>query len=231
MNNQRKFVSSYIFLSKKSAFSLAEVLLTIVIIGVLAVMVIPLLNQGIGKHEILTKVNKANSVLGQTLMKIAYSEGLPIADLSFISEDGDAIFFDKFSNFVDTIKVCKGMSSDCFTTGEIKQLNGTNAGSLGLSSSLVTKDGFVYGWQGKALCGNKGLSNEDLNNCVGSFVVDINGDRLPNRYGYDIFFFPVVDTKGIIPAGKGNKSYDCNRARAGITCAAKVIDDQGVNYH
>ncbi|MGM9994602.1 MAG: type II secretion system protein [Candidatus Avigastranaerophilus sp.] len=222
---------NYISLFKKSAFSLAEVLLTIVIIGVLAVMVIPLLNQGIGRHEILTKVNKANSLLGQTLMKIAYQEGLPIADLSFISEDGDAIFFDKFSNFVDTIKVCKGMTSGCFTTGEITYLNGTNAGSLVLSSSLVTKDGFVYGWQGKALCGDKGLSNEDLNNCVGSFVVDINGDHLPNRYGYDIFFFPVVDTKGIIPAGKGNRSYDCTRARAGITCASKVIDDQGVNYH
>ena len=214
----------------KKGFSLAEVLLTLVIIGVLGAMLVPMMNQGTGRHEILVKVNKAHSVIGQGVMKIAYAEGLPIADLSFIKEDGDVVFFEKFSKFVDTIKLCNGTADGCFPTDDITQLDGLSTSFL-LPYSLITKDGISYGWQNKISCGDKGLSVDDVRNCYGSFVVDINGHKPPNRYGYDIFFFAIVDKKGVVPAGKGNKSYDCRRDRAGITCASKVIDDQGVNYH
>lgn len=210
------------------AFSLAEVLLTIVIIGVLAVVLSPIISQGTGRHEILTKVNKANSVLNQAVMKIAYSEGLPIGDLSFIQEDGVVVFFEKFLKYVDTIKTCPGTAAGCFSTGQIKYLNGADAPGFNLAYSVITKDGLSYGWESSS-CADKGLNSQDLLNCIGSFVVDINGHRPPNRYGYDIFFFTVVDTKGIVPAGKFNKST-CKRDDTGITCASKVIDDQGVNY-
>ena len=214
----------------KKAFSLAEVMLTLVLIGVVAVMTVPLLNQGIGRQEILSKVNKVNSVLSQSVMKIAYNEGLPVADFSFIDDEGEAAFFDKFIQVVDTIRICKGSVAGCFSTGEIKQLNGLNAGSFSFANSLITKDGVAYGWQGYETCLDKGLSAEDLVNCKGSFVVDINGYNKPNRYGYDIFYLTVIDEKGIVPAGQGNKSLDCKRDNIGITCSSKVIDEQGVNY-
>lgn len=214
----------------KRAFSLAEVILTLVIIGVLSMMIIPMISQGIGRQEILSKVNKVNSVLNQAVMRIAYNEGLPVGDFSFIEDDADSVLFDKFTQVVDTIKICRGTSAGCFSSGDIKQLNGNEIGSIPMVISAITKDGIAYGWQGGMVCGDKGLNIEDIENCKGNFVVDINGYNKPNRYGYDIFFFPVVDGKGIIPAGKGNRSLDCRRSNAGLTCASKVIDEQGVNY-
>lgn len=214
----------------KKAFSLAEVLLTLVIIGIVATMTLPIISQGIGRQEILAKVNKANSVLKQSVMRIAYNEGLPVGDFSFIDDEGDMEFFEKFIQVVDTIRICRGSTVGCFSNSDIKQLNGTNAGSFGFASSLITKDGFAYAFEGVSSCANKGLDIDDMADCKGSFIVDINGYNKPNRYGYDIFFFALVDGQGIVPAGKGNGSLDCRRSNAGITCAAKVIDDQGVNY-
>lgn len=211
----------------KKAFTLAEVLLTIAIIGVVAVITVPVISQATGRQEYVAKLKKAHSVLGQTLIKIAIQEGLPVGDYSFIRDDGNSEFFDIFTRVVDPIKICNEGEMGCIYS-PLTQLNGLNTSFL-IPLSLVTKDGMAFGWN-KDECAEKGLSFDDEENCVGCFIVDINGHRKPNRLGYDVFFFTVVDGKGLVPAGKGNNSADCFRTDKGVTCAAKVIKDSAINY-
>lgn len=210
----------------KQAFTLAEVLITLVIIGVVAAMAIPVILQSTGRHESVTRLKKANSVLGQAIYRIAMDEGASVGDYSFMANDD---FFDAFSVTVNTIKICKNDERGCFSLTPLKELNGSNWANYNRENSLVTNDGMAYGWD-KNYCGGKGLSAEDLENCIGRFIVDINGDGMPNRFGYDIFFFLVVNGKGIVPAGSGNNSADCRRGSSGITCAAKVLRDGEINY-
>ena len=213
----------------KKAFSLAEVMITLVIIGIIGVMVVPLIEQVTGRHETVVRVKKASSVLGQAIYKIAVQEGLPVGDYGYITEDGDSEFFERFSNVVEHIRICRGTPSGCLAVSEIKQLNGRPMSGFTTKNSLVARDGIAYGWD-KNACPGKGLSADDEENCIGCFIVDVNGDKKPNRYGYDLFFFLVVDRKGIVPAGKGNHSADCRRSGIGAQCTSKVIDEEGINY-
>ena len=213
----------------KKAFSLSEVLLTLVIIGVLGAVLHPIVIAASGRHETVVRVNKAHSVVNQGLEAIAYEQGLPVGDMGFLQAGNEKFFFERFVDKVDTIKVCGEVPTGCFATSQVTKLNGNPENNFDVQYSLVTKDGMAYGWNSKASCESKGLSSEDLDLCVGSFIVDINGDGTPNRYGYDIFFFPVIDTKGIVPAGR-YRTTDCNRRSTGMMCASRVIDKQAVDY-
>jgi len=215
--------------SHKKAFSLAEVLLTLVILGILAAVLNPVVTAASGRKEVVAKVNKAYSVVCQGIDAIAYEQGIPVGDMGFLEAGHEKYFFERFIDKVDTIKVCREDPMGCFATTGITKLNGMPANDFEVIYSLVTKDGMAYGWDSKAACESKGLSAEDAHLCVGSFIVDINGDGKPNRYGYDIFFFPVIDTVGAVPAGK-YRTLDCNRRNAGTTCAAKVIEKHEINY-
>ena len=103
-------------------------------------------------------------------------------------------------------------------------------GANGQINTLITNDGISYNYVSGTICSDKGLSNDDLKNCIGRFLVDINGQSKPNKFGLDIFFFAVVDGKGIVAAGSGNNSADCKRSSKGITCAAKVLKEGKISY-
>lgn len=62
------------------------------------------------------------------------------------------------------------------------------------------------------------------------FLVDVNGDKKPNKLGRDIFLF-LLTQDGIVPAGadvSANDS-DCKQGGAGYHCTARVIQE-GMNY-
>ena len=86
-------------------------------------------------------------------------------------------------------------------------------------------------------CPNKGIVNgvptsqdRNLTNCMGRFLVDVNGKKGPNVFGRDVFFFVLVKGKGILPAGNDNKSAECTKSNSGVTCAAKVINEKKIDY-
>ncbi len=212
--------------NKQSAFSLAEVLITLVIIGIIAAITVSSVIQSTERQEYVTKLKKAYSVLNQSVYRISIENGYPVGDFSFMEDDD---FFYLFAEVINTLKICTKANDGCFTSSYIKTLKGTNWRTYDRVNSLITLDGIAYGWD-LSYCSGKGLSTEDISNCIGRFIVDINGERSPNRFGYDVYFFAVVDGKGIVPAGSGNNSADCKRGGDGVTCAAKVLKDSEINY-
>ena len=142
----------------------------------------------------------------------------------------DDEFFDKFANVVNTTKLCK-RAAGCFSNKPLKALNGGDWSTYNTGNSLITADGIAFGWNKNETnyCTNKGISQEDEQNCIGRFIVDLNGDAPPNRFGYDIFFFPIVKDKGAVPAGTANHS-DCRKRGSGVTCAAVVLSTGEVKY-
>ena len=62
------------------------------------------------------------------------------------------------------------------------------------------------------------------------FIVDVNGDRRPNRVGSDIFAFVLRD-ETIVPAGE-DSTYNCNTAGLGLACTARVMrDNYSISYY
>jgi prepilin-type N-terminal cleavage/methylation domain-containing protein len=212
----------------KFAFTLAEVLITLVIIGVIAAITVPSILQNTQRQEYVSKVKKANSVLKQSVYRIALREGLPVADFSSLTDDE---FFEDFAKTVNVAKLCTGSTRGCFAD-KTTTLNGSTY-NFNTNNALITTDGIAFGWKKASGDGGycrKGITEEDEANCIGRFVVDVNGASPPNRYGYDVFFWLAIDKKGIIPAGSGNNSADCKRTNEGSNCAAKVLKESKISY-
>lgn len=102
-------------MEKKQGFTLAEVLITLVIIGIIASMTLPSLLGGTNKQEIKTGLQKAISVLTQT---ITLQYALTGEDFSSMNS------YDSVLNFAKTRLNLKG------TTTNISQ--------------ITTRDGIIY---------------------------------------------------------------------------------------
>lgn len=211
-----------------SAFTLAEVLITLVIIGIIAAVTVPAIIQQTQKQEYVAGLKKAHSTLQNALYKMADNNGYPHGDYSFLNNTD---FIDEFAKVANVAKKCDN-SIDCFpsslkTNTVYKKLNGVASGAND-GKALITNDGQMYSSR-KPQSTWSGISEDDKNNTIWRILVDLNGWKKPNKFGYDTFIFYVVDGKGIVPAGSENTS-SCNKNNDGYTCAAKVLKESKIDY-
>ena len=97
-------------------------------------------------------------------------------------------------------------------------------------SKLVLNDGshifFSVNAQQQSCSFNDGGSN---NQCA-EILVDVNGEKGPNKIGRDFFYF-VIKENGLFPHSCDDEGY-CNGPKSvgGIGCACKVIRENAMNY-
>ena len=141
-------------MKRRTAFTLAEVLITLVIIGIIAAMTIPSLLNNTNKQEFRTALKKSISVLNQAITMHYALEGMTVADYTSPADLSSSLF-QKRLNVVSTAAstiVYKG--------------SGT--------STFYTADGVAYSIGPKAACSQDGKQK-----CFDVYV-DVNGDRKPN---------------------------------------------------
>ena len=172
----------------KNAFTLAEVLITLVIIGVIAAATIPTLINKTQKQETVAGVKKAYSTLQSAVHKIALEKGYPQGDYSFITDANS--FFDDFAKTVHAIKRCNGLDG-CIPLS-VKALHGRADGIANYTNAVITSDGFVYTFATSVSPRYSGIPDEDNGNLIGIFWVDVNGHKGPQTFGKDLFFFVLI---------------------------------------
>ena len=183
-------------LHKKAAFTLAEVLVTLGIIGVVAAVTLPTLVANYQKTVWVNQLKKTYTTLNEGYKQMAASEGCTTLRCADISEDWPITNFDftiakTKEKFVKTFKLeniyVGGVPSNSIYNYKIKYLSGDedNFSVLGGSgvSSLVgtTSSGEIISF---------------TNTLFGPLiVVDINGLKSPNTLGRDIWAFSGFDFK------------------------------------
>lgn len=96
-------------LQNNKAFTLAEVLITLAIIGVVAAMVIPSLINNIKNAQLVTALKKNYSTLSQATQMIVADNGGSIKGLC---EDGDSdCMSDLYGQYTKNIKTCESDAS------------------------------------------------------------------------------------------------------------------------
>lgn len=173
---KRHDVKSYAYkhlhlLSSSFAFTLAEVLITLGIIGVVAAMTIPTLNNMIQDAQYKTAYKKAYADANQALQKGVNTTGSIVA----VTGEGDANQLQNFYGFMDEFKVSK----KCIATiSECWEPNGEN---------LIS--GYPRDVQSIAFMDNSGRAWANYYYGLAWIFVDTNGLKKPNQWGKDRFPF------------------------------------------
>lgn len=217
-------------------FTLAEVLITLGIIGIVAAMTMPALIANYKEKENVVRLKKAYSTLSNAYISVLDEYGAP---QYWEVESWDELN-EMFAPYIQHVKICKTGEKGCFANVRRKDLlnNTVENISSGAGSALVMNDGIIAGVAAQIPL-NEALQCQNLNYCF-HFVVDINGDKLPNRWGVDTFIFHVLDDK-IIPrgaAGTHGASVMCNPTASsnsdgwynGSGCGAWVLQMENMDY-
>ena len=222
---------------KQPAFTLAEVLITLGIIGIVAAMTIPTLMQKYYERQTVVKLKETYSILSQALKSAAQEEGLPeewSLDKSNqeTSEKGGAIL----KKYLKIATDCgtKDEEGACVSTDTYYSLNHTEAWNFSKTPAeykmaLLNGTSFWF----RFLDSSEGSrSNLGL---IMSFKVDTNGPAKPNVAGKDLFFMRYYEGKGLLLEGapNGERPYttSCsNISQSGLGCAYYVVTFGNMDY-
>ena len=208
-------------------FTLAEVLITLVIIGVIASMTIPTLMNNTNKQDYVSRLKKTYSTLAQATNRIIADEGTPKSAVGGWAGSHTDIF-NHYKKYLSNAKECQ-VGQSCFSSIDYKYLNGADHTfdmmDLTTYGRLVLADGsFVNFLFDNANC-NGGQQTDELNKVCAYLHVDINGAKGPNVFGRDAFRF-YLSEYGLFPTNCDLNQTNCN----GYNCACAVLRDGTMTY-
>lgn len=211
------------------AFTLAEVLITLGIIGVVAAMTIPVLLTNYKANRLRTQFLKTYSVVQQVFKQMEADD--VSTNPTDYKRDGKNEFYKTFKNYLTGATNCGDVlsswisSTPCANIAYTKPVYKTLDGSNDLDNHLFD-DGQLALPDGTLLLFEQSLDA----NYIWIFA-DINGAKNPpNRLGYDLFAFEFCDgvlrTMGDIGTKFTNMDRYCNLESTmpnnGMTCAQKA---------
>ncbi|MBR1943506.1 type II secretion system protein [bacterium] len=206
---------------KKFAFTLAETLIVMGIIGVVAALTLPNLNSSTGDKEKVVKLQKIYSNLQDALGRAEAVYG-PVNEW-FIKDTTTAAktkrFAERITEFMKISKDC-GSSTGCHSKSS-KSLKGYTFNDCTGDSiySIITADG-------TSICFKE----------VGVIFIDIDGqNKGANTYGKDQFIFEYNDKfdngNKIMPTGWDDNSWYTQECfEIGTACAQWVLQNQNMDY-
>lgn len=171
------------------AFTLAEVLITLAIIGIVAMMTIPTLIQNTQHQEWVSGVTKFYSIMNQAVLSwkadIGCGDNAYTCLLSQGLSDNACSNFDQIGKFLNIVDSYEPPSA--FVTSSLMWLPNTSYDYNGnqLSNSMYGLSNNSYGC--KFLLKDGSTMNIDSDPSGFGVHFDVNGKKGPNRIGKDIY--------------------------------------------
>ena len=226
---------------KKAAFTLAEVLITLGIIGVVAAMTIPMLITKYQKFQTVTRLKGIYSQLSQAI-RLSEDENGDLSGWDLYAPD----WFDRY--LASYVKVSKTKLKDVNDGDSIvyKQLSGVRERGLAILNSAMYGGSSSYLFHNGAQIFVADTFRQGTDRAA--VIVDINGASTPpNQFGKDTFYFLLFNKYGLKPMGMHNSQectppidgnpgreylmtsnclqYACNKKSRGMFCAALIFTD------
>ncbi|MCD8024639.1 MAG: type II secretion system GspH family protein, partial [Candidatus Gastranaerophilales bacterium] len=206
--------------TKIFAFTLAETLITLAIIGVAAAMTIPAVLNHTKETQLKTGLKKAQSILSEALQLMLYETGIPINQENYTTRT----FITSFRKYFSELKDCSYNS--CITSSSHKSYNnGSIITTLLDDGQVIINDSMILA----------------IENCSGGcghgilISVDVNGLNKPNKWGHDLFTFVIDEETGaLLPMGAPDTAYSskyyCSKTLSnsynGIACTYKALTEK-----
>ena len=218
----------------KKSFTLAEVLITLGVIGIVAAMTLPTLINKHNKQVTVTRLKQSYAILSEAVKQSEVVNGS--SEYWNYETDGETFYKTYLKNYVKVIG--EGALSDLNKHISYKALNGGAGAALiqeGNNYTIKLANGSII------IISNRVFNNYKL---IG---IDVNGFANPNQIGRDLFYFTVYKRRGIQPYGlfvdtekvgenytrdtltkDGPAGYEyaaCNKAKVGQLCTLLIMHD------
>lgn len=225
-----------VFKCQRLGFTLAEVLITLGIIGVVAAMTLSALVNNAKNKELEAALKKNYSVIQQALQMYQAEHGVPLtSDITGTQKQANSLAALIKPYFI-VLHDC-GLShiTKCMPLPEGEENNGisriyktynNNNMNLGLldDGQFVLKDGALI------LIENPG----DVSDRKRLISVDVNGiGKKPNKWGHDLFTFQLMNNGKILPMGASGTKWGneyCSTTSAsninGVGCTYRALTDK-----
>lgn len=216
-----------------NGFTLAEVLITLGVIGVVAALTIPAVITNYQKQETLSRLKKAYSIVQQAIkLSEVENESVTNWDNNLNGHDFFEKYIKKYVQYTQEIT-----PAELWSMAPRKFLNGSNYGGTTYASGSTTATNFILS-DGSMITLNFVTTD-------GIWVgIDTNGIKKPNQMGKDTFLFLFSSKHGLQPLGgagtpdtwsygtysrekiMGSGSLSCSKTGTGYWCSALIMNDQ-----
>lgn len=206
------------------AFTLAEVLITLGIIGIVATMTMPVLIANHRQKELEAGLKKAYSIAQQALLRMSVDRGDVVPDFSIREFQSEYIKY--FKDAIDCgLYNLNGLCGDFYNTYK------DYSGKTSIDTQFVDDGQFVLPDGMNVYIQNEGANKERTANIYIS--IDVNGaKKYPNKWGHDLFTFQLMPDGKLMPMGmEGTDFYEkeCSKTvssnKNGIGCTYEAINN------
>lgn len=203
--------------SRKQAFTLAEVLITIIVIGVVAMLVIPPLVNAMQEAALKSQWKETYSLFNQAAQKFLLDNPDVTSLHNYCAYDHHRTFCrDAFLTYLKYVKKCDDTDTNrsCFSH------------NAKFYDGVRSIDNWDYVKSNGAILANGSMFNYDYG---AQILVDVNGEKGPNIVGKDIFSIIMQDRRLVPDGAPGTYEYsightDCpDAANLGYACSAVLL--------
>ena len=218
----------------KKAFTLAEVLITLGIIGVVAAITMPVIITKYQQKQVVEQLKKVYATLEQAFKLSEVENGF--AD-EWVDDGSSTVNKDILNKYFDTywrpyLKIVKTCQSniDCgynqsFFYDIYNEDSGAQIVNLSTRVTVILNDGTLLSFVPM----NWNSDGSAYMSKTQQIRVDLNGARGKNRYGRDVFIFVIdLDKHFIKPFGFEKNWDDCRKnasGHAGQNCLKRIVED------
>lgn len=199
-------------LKKLPAFTLAEVLIVLLIIGIVASLTIPAVIQNTKNAEFKTAFIKSLAEVSQLADRIRMDNGGTLVGV--FKDDDRANAMITLKPYFAQMKYCPPGDYSCW------------AADNGEANALILKNGALVAIPGPAWVNSNCTNKVEDSACMG-LAVDVNGNKGPNEAGKDVFFIKLLANRTVPVGGQGdNYENDCGPSTGNVGCAGWVIQNK-----
>lgn len=214
----------------KTGFTLAEVLVTLGIIGVVSAMTLPTLVKNHQRQVYVTQLHKVYNQMSQAVeLYMNDTRAVSLSETRIRNNSSELKKF--FNNYFKVVKDCNGSYVPCFAD-EYKSLDGSKT----IKPKQWKCNVVVTLADGTAICADsqtegatKDENDEDIKNGYDGVNViamefDINGRQGPNIYGRDYFSFEIDARGNVVDSNKSKHENGVNASEL-FGFVSRIIDD------
>ncbi len=227
---------------QNKGFTLAEILITLSIIGIVAAMTIPALINKIEMKQHQSALKKNYSNFSQAIYTLASQSNLDLSSATdFVNSLESQISMVKKGTFASTTTLPTVFNYKCYKSSSGTCGNLLKRPNIDGTSSFITSDGtryIVYGISSECTDSNfharinPAETMPQSNTCTVMYV-DTNGDKNPNQIGVDVhmFFLLKKDNEYYVRPSGANVNTDCQSDypedyNKSLHCTNRMLLDQ-----